>query len=53
MSHLDPTDIRSAVMQTIGAASMCWTETPGGVFDAEQAIAIGDRLISFIERGEW
>jgi len=36
-----------AVMQAIGAASVCW-ENPagGGVFDSERAAAIGDELLA-------
>lgn len=36
---------RAAIMRALGEASMCWSETPGGVFDSEKAIAVGERLL--------
>lgn len=38
----------SKVYQAIGAASMCWTETPGGVFLSERAKQIGDAVFALI-----
>lgn len=38
--------IESAVFQALGAASMCWGETPRGVFDSERASSIGHALIA-------
>lgn len=32
-------------MEAIGAASMCWGETPSGVFDSDRALAIGEKLL--------
>lgn len=41
--------LKSAVLQALGAASMCWdTLDNAGVFHAERAIEIGDTLIEFI-----
>jgi hypothetical protein len=42
--------LRQAVFQALGAASMCW-ESPGaaGVFKSELATVIGDELVAFIE----
>lgn len=39
---------RSAVMQAIGAASMCWTTTPTGVFDSDRAVEVGEALLDEI-----
>lgn len=38
--------IKQAVYEAIGAASMCWSETPKGVFDSTKANKIGEDLIS-------
>ena len=46
----DDTDLIAAVFQTLGAASMCWTETPSGIFDSEQALGLGSALIDFIRQ---
>jgi hypothetical protein len=43
------TPIEEKVMQAIGEASMCWSETPNGVFESERAIAIGKRLAALIK----
>jgi hypothetical protein len=42
-------NIQEEVMTAIGEASMCWSETPSGVFESERAIAIGQRLIALIK----
>ena len=44
--------IREEVMQTIGSASMCWKPTPLGVFNSEQAIKWGERLVRILEQRE-
>ena len=36
------------VFSAIGEASMCWTETPKGVFDSTRAKRIGDDLIKLM-----
>lgn len=41
--------IEEEVMEAIGEASMCWSETPNGVFESERAIAIGQRLVTLIK----
>lgn len=33
------------VYQAIGEASMCWSKTPTGIFEATRAKQIGDQLI--------
>lgn len=36
--------IRAVIAQTVGAASTCWSELPGGVFDTERAMKLVDWL---------
>lgn len=36
----EPITVSEAVGQALGAASMCWSETPSGVFDSERATEI-------------
>ena len=46
--------LEAAVFQALGAASMCWSEGPAGVFD--QAIRfkeIGDALVELIKEGNF
>jgi len=38
-----------AVFQAIGAASMCWSKVPTGVFDDERAKEIGLALLDELE----
>jgi hypothetical protein len=38
-------NLERAVYQAIGAASMCWSEPPDGVFDSERAEQIGKQLL--------
>jgi hypothetical protein len=45
----DEPTIANKVGQAIGAASMCWSETPSGVFDSTRARGIVDALINAIE----
>lgn len=40
--------LEEAVFQALGAASVCWSESPTGEFDSERAKAIGDRLVGWI-----
>jgi len=40
--------LKTLVYTALGEASMCWTETPIGVFDSTQAKEIGEKLISDI-----
>lgn len=47
----EDTQLRSAIMQALGAASMCWENPEGaGEFLPERAIAIGDALEEFVRR---
>lgn len=41
--------LHEAVFSALGEASMCWSETPTGVFDSERASEIGNRLIALIK----
>lgn len=38
----------SLIFQALGEASMCWSETPKGVFELNEAIRIGNKLIDDI-----
>jgi len=39
------------IMTAIGKASMCWSETPKGVFDSTRAKQIGKKLLEDIKAG--
>ncbi len=43
------TELHTKVYQAIGEASMCWSETPKGVFDSTNAERIAKELIKYIE----
>lgn len=36
--------LKTAVFETIGTASMCWSETPKGIFDSILSKKIGEEL---------
>lgn len=38
------------IMTAIGEASMCWSETPKGTFDSEEAKRIGLRLVAAMKK---
>jgi len=40
-------EINKIVGEGIGEASMCWSETPKGVFDSERASKITDKIVAF------
>lgn len=40
----------TAIFQGLGAASVCWTESPNGVFMAQRAEQIGMAIMAEIER---
>lgn len=40
------------VFEALGKASMCWSETPKGVFESEKASQIGDELIEEINKSK-
>lgn len=37
------------IFQALGAASMCWTGTPSGVFDSTRCKQIGEELIAALD----
>ena len=41
--------VEGAVFQALGYASLCWSETPKGVFDDTAARDVGDKLLEFIK----
>ncbi|SRR6266576_359004 len=40
--------LEDIVFQGLGEASMCWSETPKGVFDSENAVRIGQEIMQAI-----
>lgn len=38
-------DLRTKIYEAIGAASMCWSETPSGVFEDSKAKEIAEKLV--------
>ena len=44
-----PDGLREAVLTTIGAASMCWSKAPRGVFESDVALSLADELIHYIK----
>jgi hypothetical protein len=38
-------DLPSYVFQALGAASMCWSQTPMGIFESTRAREIGEALL--------
>lgn len=45
-------DIKNRIAEIIGEASMCWSETPTGVFDSVRASQLTDELFSLINSNE-
>ncbi len=43
-------NLKTKVFEALGTASMCWTETPKGVFDSTECQKIGDALWEAIEK---
>ena len=41
-------ELEEAVFQALGEASMCWSETPSGVFEDVRAMEIGNKLVAAI-----
>lgn len=44
-------ELRRRVFEALGAASMCWTETPHGIFESDRAKRIGDDLVAWLASG--
>lgn len=42
-------EMRRLVFEALGEASMCWSETPKGVFDGAHAKQIGEDLLKAIQ----
>ncbi len=42
-------ELELKVGEALGEASMCWSETPKGVFESDKALVVANNLISFIE----
>jgi hypothetical protein len=40
--------IETIVFEALGTASMCWSETPKGIFDSSQASNVGNEAVSNI-----
>jgi hypothetical protein len=45
-------DLEDIVFQGLGEASMCWSETPKGVFDSVNAKRIGEEIMQAIKQHE-
>jgi hypothetical protein len=43
---------RIIILETIGEASMLWSETPRGVFESGKAFELGERIINQIEAAQ-
>jgi len=41
--------LKTKVFESLGAASMCWSETPIGVFNDTKAVEIANHLVKEIE----
>ena len=46
---MEETELQRIIGEAIGQASMCWSETPKGVFDSTMAIKIRDEVVRAIE----
>ena len=40
--------LKTLVFTALGSASMCWSETPKGIFESDKCELIGDKLIDDI-----
>lgn len=47
------TPIDQIIGEAVGAASLCWTPTPEGVFDPARAIDIVEAVIDVLRRKLW
>lgn len=48
---MDEKSITTKIFESLGQASMCWSETPTGIFDSSRATVIGDALVKDIMEG--
>ena len=51
MENLYEEDLKKVIGEAIGEASMCWSETPSGVFDSSKASEIVDKVVNLIIKG--
>lgn len=42
-------NMNERIFMALGEVSMCWSETPKGVFDSNNAARIGDKLVEDIK----
>lgn len=42
-------ELTEVVFTALGEASMCWSETPKGIFESTRAKEIGDRVMNSIQ----
>jgi hypothetical protein len=47
---MDEHQLRDFVFTALGAASMCWSPRPTGVFKSEEAAEIGEMLMKNIKK---
>lgn len=45
----EETPLNEVIGNALGAASLCWTPIPEGVFDSERASEIIDQVVEWIE----
>ena len=45
-------ELKKKIFESLGAASMCWSETPKGIFEVTRCKQIGDDLVSALETEE-
>jgi len=48
IKRMTKTELQEAVFQALGEASMCWSQTPSGVFEDVRALEIGNNLVAAI-----
>jgi hypothetical protein len=48
MEQKEIKSLKSEVFEALGAASMCWSETPKGIFDSSEALRIGNEVMGKI-----
>jgi hypothetical protein len=44
--------LESVVGEALGQASMCWTETPSGVFKSEEAALLIEDVVTYVVEGK-
>lgn len=41
--------LETLIFVALGEASMCWSETPKGIFNSDKAKLVGEKLVEDIE----